>query len=69
MQKVEFIESYIKTDNNSDYQWNDNHGVLTRCKDCEKWMDHYDGWGECKHYRRTTHYDDYCSKAERKCKE
>ena len=30
--KVEFIESYIKIGN--DYQWNDNHGELIRCKDC-----------------------------------
>ena len=32
--KVEFIESYIKVGN--DYQWNDNHGVLVRCRDCWK---------------------------------
>ena len=32
MEKVEFIESYIKHGN--DYQWNDNHGELIRCKDC-----------------------------------
>ena len=31
--KVEFIESYIKVGN--DYQWNDNHGELIRCKDCK----------------------------------
>lgn len=34
--KVEFIESYIKI-GNSDYQWNDNHGELIRCKDCIHW--------------------------------
>ena len=35
--KVEFIESYIKGVNGSaDYQWNDNHGELIRCKNC-KW--------------------------------
>ena len=34
--KVEFIESYIKGVNGSaDYQWNDNHGELIRCKDCK----------------------------------
>ena len=33
-QKIEFIESYIKKDG-SDYQWNDNHGELIRCKDCK----------------------------------
>lgn len=32
--KVEFIESYIKI-GNSDYQWQDNHGELVRCKDCK----------------------------------
>ena len=32
--KVEFIESYIKI-GNGDYQWNDNHGKLIRCKDCK----------------------------------
>ena len=31
--QVEFIESYIKI-GNSDYQWNDNHGELIRCKNC-----------------------------------
>ena len=31
---VEFIESYIKI-GNSDYQWDDNHGELIRCKDCK----------------------------------
>lgn len=35
-EKVEFIESYIKGVNgSSDYQWNDNHGELIRCKDCK----------------------------------
>jgi len=33
--KVEFIESYIKI-GNGDYQWNDNHGELIRCKDCKR---------------------------------
>lgn len=33
--RVEFIESYLKIGN--DYQWNDNHGELIRCKDC-KWF-------------------------------
>lgn len=36
-EKIEFIESYIKgVRGNADYQWNDNHGVLIRCKDCKK---------------------------------
>lgn len=33
MNKVEFIESYIKQGN--DYIWNDNHGELIRCKNCK----------------------------------
>ena len=35
--KVEFIESYwTGAEFGSDYQWNDNHGELIRCKDCKK---------------------------------
>lgn len=33
--KIEFIESYIKL-GAGDYQWNDNHGELVRCKNCVK---------------------------------
>ena len=34
--KVEFIESYwTGGELGSDYQWNDNHGELIRCKDCK----------------------------------
>ena len=37
--KVEFIESYwTGGEFGSDYQWNDNHGELIRCKNC-KWYD------------------------------
>lgn len=35
--KVEFIESYIKI-GDGEYQWNDNHGELIRCKDCRYWI-------------------------------
>jgi hypothetical protein len=45
-QKVEFIESYIKI-GNGDYQWNDNHGELIRCKDCK--YAYLTDDGECKH--------------------
>lgn len=41
-ERVEFIESYIKVQG-GDYQWNDNHGELIRCKDCK----YYDGNGTC----------------------
>jgi len=33
-EKIEFIESYIKVQG-GDYQWNDNHGELIRCKRCK----------------------------------
>ena len=34
--KVEFIESYwTGGEFGSDYQWDDNHGELIRCKDCK----------------------------------
>lgn len=34
--KIEFIESYwTGGELGSDYQWNDNHGELVRCKDCK----------------------------------
>ena len=36
--KVEFIESYwTGGELGSDYQWNDNHGELVRCRDCKHW--------------------------------
>ena len=46
--KVDFIESYwTGGELGSDYQWNDNHGELVRCKDCK----HYkDGTGMCALY-------------------
>lgn len=34
---VEFIESYRKNDDCGDYLYNDNHGILVRCRDCEYW--------------------------------
>ena len=34
--RVEFIESYwTGGELGSDYQWNDNHGELIRCRDCQ----------------------------------
>lgn len=70
-QLIEFIESYRKVGN--DYQWNDNHGELIRCKDCK----YYRG-GDCWHEENNDgkiYYqsvinepnpDDYCSRAERR---
>lgn len=39
MRLIEFIESYRIPDgaDGGDYQWNDNHGRLIRCKDCKWW--------------------------------
>ncbi len=40
--RIEFIESYwTGGELGSDYQWNDNHGELVRCKDC----DNKECWG------------------------
>ena len=45
--KIEFIESYWTGDElGGDYQWNDNHGELVRCKDCKHRSDiMYDYYG------------------------
>ena len=54
--RVEFIESYIKI-GNCDYQWNDNHGELIRCKDCKHWN---------QRIRCRKHKDWYCADGVRK---
>ena len=63
MTKVEFIESYIKVED-GDYQWSDNHGFLTRCKDCLHWK-HYSGeycrFDYCDMTDNHVSEDDYCS--------
>lgn len=44
---VEFIESYwTGGEFGADYQWNDNHGELVRCKDCThaEHCEIYAGW-------------------------
>lgn len=62
--KVEFIESYwTGAEFGSDYQWNDNHGELIRCKDCKKKETMH-----CPFYWRYkgTKYDDwFCADGER----
>lgn len=60
--KVEFIESYIKI-GNSDYQWNDNHGELIRCKDCRHYMP--DKRYECFLHDEHTEPENYCSWAKK----
>lgn len=64
--KVEFIESYIKI-GNGDYKWNDNHGELIRCKDCEKRSSFgEEKMGFCQKDRRWHSLDWFCADGERK---
>lgn len=61
--KVEFIESYIKVQG-GDYQWSDNHGYLTRCRDCAFFTGRKKvNW--CDKINRFVVDNDYCSWAER----
>lgn len=62
--KVEFIESYIKVGN--DYQWNDNHGELIRCKDCKHWYSDADTGMACDFTNMSQPEDGFCNWAERK---
>ena len=62
IQRVEFIESYIKI-GNGDYQWNDNHGELIRCKDC-KWYD--EQISLCDNCRLPRERTFFCADGERK---
>lgn len=56
--KIEFIESYwTGGELGSDYQWNDNHGELIRCKDCKHAHKTYDG--DCKYCDMFTDDDGY----------
>lgn len=75
METVEFIESYKRVGN--DYQWNDNHGELIRCRDCKYYnndgLELKDiGWCELnsKIYPSGEwdmwDEDDFCSRGERK---
>lgn len=67
MVKIEFIESYIKKDG-TDYDWNDNHGELIRCRNCRYFI----GEG---HYCKTRGLgrplkkDDFCSDGTKKMAE
>ena len=74
---VQFIESYwTGGELGSDYQWNDNHGELIRCKDCKYWLpmnrfhqDYHPGNGECELNRWVRQMDWFCADGERKEKE
>lgn len=63
--KVEMIESYIRRDYDQDYQYNDNHGILTRCRDCKHYVNREGGY--CRDMMcGTVEEDDYCSRAKRR---
>lgn len=61
---IEMIIDY--TVNDEDFQYNDNHGVLTRCKDCTNWRKESDH--TCRYYGDASPRlaSDYCSRAVRK---
>lgn len=65
---IEMIIDYVV--DGDDFQYNDNHGVLTRCKDCVNFEPIMEDIAYCKNgkYTKFTSPDDFCSKAER-CKE
>lgn len=72
--KVEFIESYIKI-GDGEYQWNDNHGELIRCKDCKHRPTYPEAYGAeaidgkwcywCELHRAWKHDDWFCADGER----
>ena len=65
---IEFIVDYII--DGDDYQYSDNHGILTRCKDCSYFMQHTDDFCWCKSpVMRKVQPTDYCSMAVRREKE
>lgn len=79
LKHVEMIIEYITGGvNGADYQYNDNHGILTRCKDCKFWQPQEEGIVEVPICARPQNKfdkmpfvmiagsDDYCSKAVRK---
>lgn len=62
MKHIEMIIDYIV--DGEDFQYNDNHGVLIRCRDCKYRLNHY-----CHHedtYGLYVHMDGYCSRGERR---
>lgn len=67
--RVEFIESYwTGGELGSDYQWNDNHGELIRCRDC-KHRDPEDHKCDCGHdiqWQLPRQDDWFCADGERK---
>ena len=66
MERVEMIISY--TTDGTDYQYNDNHGLLIRCCQCIGYeeTDIVARTGICARFVCKTECDDYCSKAVKK---
>lgn len=63
MKKIEFIESYLVPEDGGDYQWNDNHGRLIRCKDCKHWHNSptSDGYNSCEKDALIRHESFFCA--------
>lgn len=60
--KVEFIESYwTGGEFGSDYQWNDNHGELIRCKDCRFFTEPDSKGDRCAKIHWSRGVDWYCA--------
>lgn len=65
MKHVEMIIDYI-TDG-TDFQYSDNHGVLTRCRDCKYYYNtNPERIATANIICHQMHEDDYCSYAERR---
>lgn len=63
MKHVEMIIDY--TTDGTDFQYSDNRGILTRCRDC-KWADDSNGWCDNPFGLPEIKPDSYCCFAERK---
>lgn len=61
MTHIEMIIDYI-TDG-ADFQYNDNHGVLVRCKDCK--LRRKEPYSYCAYFGRGVYDKDYCSHGEK----
>jgi hypothetical protein len=69
--KIEFIESYwTGGEFGSDYQWNDNHGELIRCKDCKHARQMCQPWNDivCEKNGQVNTPDWFCADGERNSK-
>lgn len=64
--RIEFIESYwTGGELGSDYQWNDNHGELIRCKDCKCLNAPANGVLFCKRIKKFVDADWFCADGKR----